>query len=59
MEITLKDRKNQLLGQIAKLKREIGVLNWSEPEYKEMALNRFTGTVRYTGLNRMYKYLMN
>ena len=59
MEITLKDRKNQLLGQIAKLKREIEVLNWSEPEYKEMALNRFTGTVKYSGFNRIYKHLMN
>ena len=59
MEITLKDRKNQLLEQIAKLRREIEILNWSEPEYKEAALNRFTGTVKYSGFHRMYKYLMN
>jgi hypothetical protein len=59
MEITLKDRKYQLLGQIAKLKREVEVLNWSEPEYKEIGLRRFTGTVKYSGINRMYEYLMN
>ena len=47
-------RVNKLTDdQIAKLKREIEVLNW--PVYKELALRRCTGTVKYSGLDRMHE----
>ena len=48
---TLEERKTNLLSQIEKLKREIDILNW--PEYKELALLRCTGNVRYPGLDRL------
>ena len=51
MITTLEERKTNLLSQIEKLKREIDILNW--PEYKELALLRCTGNVRYPSLDRL------
>jgi len=48
---TLEGRKTNLLSQIEKLKGEIDILNW--PEYKELALLRCTGSVRYLDLSRL------
>ena len=48
---TLEERKTNLLSQIEKLKGEIDILNW--PEYKELALLRCTGSVRYLDLSRL------
>lgn len=48
---TLEERKTNLLSQIEKLKGEIDILNW--PEYKELALLRCTGSVRYLDLDRL------
>lgn len=48
---TLEERKTNLLSQIEKLKGEISILNW--PEYKELALLRCTGSVRYLDLDRL------
>ena len=46
MEI-LEERKTNLLRQIELIKKGIDLLNW--PEYKEMALRYYTGSVNYTG----------
>ena len=54
---TLEERKTNLLSQIEKLKGEIDFLNW--PEYKELALLRCTGSVRYLGLDRLQESLGN
>jgi hypothetical protein len=51
MITTLEERKTNLLSQIEKLKGEIDILNW--PEYKELALLRCTGSVRYLDLDRL------
>ena len=48
---TLEERKTNLLSQIENLKGEIDILNW--PEYKELALLRCTGSVRYLDLDRL------
>jgi len=48
---TLEERKTNLLSQIEKLKGEIDILNW--PEYKELALLRCTGSIRYLDLSRL------
>ncbi len=57
MITTLEERKTNLLSQIEKLKREIDILNW--PEYKELALCRRTGSVRYPSLARLQESLGN
>ena len=57
MTATLKDRKTKLLSQIEKLKREVEILNW--PGYKELDLQRCTGSVKDSGLDRMYENLRN
>jgi len=51
MITTLEERKTNLLGQIEKLKREIDSLELLE--YKELALCRRTGSVRYPSLDRL------
>jgi len=51
MITTLEERKTNLLSQIEKLKREIDILKW--PQYKELALCRRTGSVRYLGLDSL------
>ncbi len=54
---TLEARKTNLLSQIEKLKREVEILNW--PEYKELALRRFTGSVKYLSSDRLQENLRN
>ncbi len=51
MITTLEAHKTNLLSQIERLKREIEILKW--PEYKELALLRYTGDARDLGLNRL------
>ena len=51
MITNLEERKDKLLSQIEKLKREIEVLKWSE--YKKLTLLRYTGGARDLGLNRL------
>ena len=57
MKVTLEARKTNLLSQIEKLKREVGILEW--PEYKELALRRCTGDVKYRSLDRLQENLIN
>ncbi len=57
MITTLEERKTNLLSQIEKLKGEIDILYW--PEYKELALCRRTGSVRYPSLARLQESLGN
>lgn len=51
MITNLEERKTNLLSQIRKLKREIDTLRW--PEYKELALHRCTGNIRYLSLDSL------
>ena len=53
----LEERKTKLLSQIKKLEGEIDILNW--PEYKELALLRCTGSVRYLGLDSLQESSQN
>ena len=57
MITTLKERKTNLLSQIEKLKREVNILKW--PEYKEPALRRCTGSVKYISLDILQEHLRN
>ncbi|MFC2069207.1 hypothetical protein ACFLTP_09425 [Chloroflexota bacterium] len=57
MKVTLEERKTNLLSRIEKLKREVEKLNW--PEYKELSLDRCTGSVKYSNLDRMQDNLRN
>ncbi|MFC1893292.1 hypothetical protein ACFLYR_04555 [Chloroflexota bacterium] len=54
---TLEARKTNLLSQIEKLKREVDTLSW--PEYKEPALRRCTGSVKYISLDILYEHPRN
>ena len=57
MIVTLEARRTNLLSQIEKLKREVEVLEL--PQYKELALRRFTGSVTYSSLDRLQENLRN
>ena len=57
MMVNLEARKTNLLSQIEKLKREVDILEW--PEYKELALRRLTGSVKYISLEILQEHLRN
>ena len=57
MMVNLEARKTNLLSQIEKLKREVDILKW--PEYKEPALRRCTGSVKYISLEILQEHLRN
>ena len=57
MITNLEERKTNLLSQIRKLKREIDTLRW--PEYKELALHRCTGNIRYLSLDSLQENSRN
>jgi len=57
MITTLEERKAKLLSQIEKLEKEIDILKW--PEYKELALCRYTGSVGYLDFDRLQESLGN
>ena len=57
MTVTLEARKTNLLSQIEKLKREVDILKW--PEYKELALRRCAGSVKYISLDILQEHLRN
>ena len=57
MMVTLEARKTTLLSQIEKLKREVEILY--RPEYKEIALCRYAGSVKYLSLDSLQENLRN
>ena len=57
MTVNLEARKTNLLSQIEKLKREVDILEW--PEYKELALRRCTGSVKYISIDILQEHLRN
>ena len=57
MITNLEERKTNLLSQIERLKREGDILKW--PEYKELALRRCTGSVKYFVLDRLQESSRN
>ena len=57
MMVNLEVRKTNLLSQIERLKREVDILEW--PEYKELALRRYTGSVKYIDLDIPKEHLRN
>jgi len=57
MTVNLEVRKSNLLSQIEKLKGEVDILQW--PEYKDLALRRCTGSVRYISVDILQEQLRN
>ena len=57
MTVTLEARKTNLLSQIDKLKREVDILE--STEYKELALRRCMGTVKYISIDKLQERLRN
>lgn len=51
MIANLEERKSDLMDKIRKLKKEVDILNGLE--YRELALCRCAGSVKYLGLDSM------